>query len=531
MKKILKYILTLVLVGSLTSCGENFFDDARQQSNIATDLWGSTIDLERLIAGAYYGVSSYEGFRGIHGLQMVHEALISDVGLLHTAGVTDDWQNDVYNRRNARNDIPLYAWMWRGAYQGAALANEVIGWVEKNGPFKDQYGPIWTDRILGEAHFLRAWIYFTLARIHSPAYGANNSAPSIILNIAPSKEGFANPPRATVQEVYAQIVKDLENAVRLLPETYNAQRDPIDYQDRANRDAARFLLARVHFQMKNFAKAKEMCDAIISGGRYNLSEAPIEAWNKTGSGARGREVVWQYVQFNTAQQQWKSSPVGSYLGFQSRGNNNINGGRTISASDAFLTAAGWTPNTFQITALPTGRPPAVLGTGANFTITGNPDLRLQQLWRAIPAGFDPRPEFTAYTRTYVWCNKWNRTAAGVNNNLFSLPLMRLAEIHLTRAIIRFRDGDRTGAAEDLNLVRRRAGLAAITAANLTENDIHTERMRELAFEEDRTYYLQALNLPIPAGDREGGQMMQWNAANFAMPIPAIEADLNPSVRN
>ncbi|GAA4465930.1 hypothetical protein GCM10023189_47330 [Nibrella saemangeumensis] len=530
MKSIKISVLSLLLLAGTTACEEKFFDSARQQTNLATDQWGSTVDLERLVAGAYYGISGYEGFRGLHGLQFTHEALFSDLGLLHTAGVTDDWSQDLYARKNNRNDISNYGNMWLGAYQSVALANEVIGWVEKNGPFKDQYGPVWTDRLVGECYFLRAWVYFTLVRMHAPAYGANNSAPAIILNTKPSKEPFANPGRATVQQVYDLLLADLDQAVKLLPETFNPQRDPNEYQDRATRDAARFLLARVHFQMKNYAKAKEQADILINSGRYPLTDDPIEAWNKTGLGAKGKEVVWQYVQYNTAQQQWKGSPAGAYMGFTARGNaTQINGGRIISASDAFLKAAGWTPDEFTITNVPANRPPATLGTQANFIIN-HPDKRLTQLWRAIPAGFDPRSEYNSYTRTYVWANKWNRLNAPANNNLFSLPLMRIAEMYLTRAIIRFRDNDRAGAAEDINVVRRRAGIPTITAATLTEDDIHVERMRELAFEDDRLYYLQALSLPIPAGDRAGEQPLDWKSDRFAMPLPARETDLNPNAR-
>lgn len=56
-------------------------------------------------------------------------------------------------------------------------------------------------------------------------------------------------------------------------------------------------------------------------------------------------------------------------------------------------------------------------------------------------------------------------------------------------------------------------------------------MKELAFEEDRTYYLQALSLPIPPGDRVGAQPLPWNTTQLARPVPSTEADLNPSVRN
>lgn len=522
--------LCLCLLSVTSGCEDKFFDSARQQTNIATNQWSSTLDLERLVAGAYYGISGYAGNQGLHGLQVNHEALLSDLGYLHTPGVIEDWPTVLYARKNNRNDLPLYASMWGGGYQAVALANELIGWVEKNGAFNDQYGTTWTDRLVGESYFLRAWVYFTLVRMHAPAYGANNSAPAIVLNTQPAKDPFANPGRATVQQVYDQLLSDLEKALKLLPETYNAQRDPVEYQDRANRDAARFLLARVRFQMKNYAKAKEQIDLLLATNRYPLTEDPIEAWNKTGLAAKGKEVVWQYVQYSTAQQQWKSSPAGAYLGFTSRGNaTQINNDRIISASDAFLKAVGWDADKLTIGDIPASRPPISIGTQANFTIN-NPDKRLSQLWRAIPAGFDPRIEFTAYTRPYVWCNKWNRLPSTVNNNLFSLPLMRSAELYLTRAIIRFKEGDLTGAAVDLNVVRKRAGLEPVAGTSLTENDIHNERMRELVFEDDRLYYLQALSMPIPPGDRVGESPLDWKSDRFAMPIPSTETNINPNAR-
>jgi hypothetical protein len=370
-----------------------------------------------------------------------------------------------------------------------------------------------------------------MVRMHAPAFGAtaNNEAKSIILMTEPSKDPFPNKARSTVKEVYDLLVSDLTTAIAKLPDGFRSGIDPIEYQDRATRDAARFLLARVYFQMKDFAKAKEQCDIVLNSNRYTLTEDPIQAWNKSGLNQKGRETVWQYVQYSTSQQQWKGTVTGASMGFTSRGNNNINGGRIKSSSDAFLTEVGWAPGTFTITNLPSAPPPGVIPTANNFNIVST-DRRLAQLWKAIPAGFDPRPEFTGYTRTYVWCNKFNRLPTG-NNNLTSLPLMRSAELYLTRAIIRLRDGDRNGAADDLNAVRVRAGLTAVAAADVTEAMIHTERRKELIFEQDRLYYLQALGINIPPGDRTGVAPIDWKSDVFAMPIPAYETDRNPNANN
>ncbi len=518
---------SLVLAALLTtSCKKEWLDKAQPQTNLATDQWGSTSDLERLIAGAYYGISGYQGFRGIVGLQHNHEALLSDIGFLHKNAVTGDFENALYDRNlGIRNDVGLYNNMWQGAYMGLALSNEIIGWVDKNGAFKDQYGPLWTDRIVGEALFLRAWIHFTMVRMHGLPFGADNNSKSIILKTTPSKEPFPNPGRATVKEVYDQIIADLNKAATLLPTAYRPNVDPLEYQDRANRSAAHFLLARVYFQMKDLPKSKQFCDSVLNSNRFPLNQDPIEAFNKTGLAARGNEVVWQYVQYSTSQQQWKSSPMGYMFNFTNRGSNTLNNGRLISASDAFLNQVGWSEASLTIANLPAGTPPAVQPNANNFNIV-NSDKRLAQLWKAIPAGYDPRPEYTTYNRTYVWSNKTNRNTAG-SNLLWSIPFMRSAELHLTRAYILFTQNDRTGAAADVNAVRQRAGLAPIAAADLTVNMIHEERMRELAFEDDRLYYLQAISAPIPPGDRTGVAPLDWKSPTLVIPLPNIETDVNP----
>jgi hypothetical protein len=109
--------------------------------------------------------------------------------------------------------------------------------------------------------------------------------------------------------------------------------------------------------------------------------------------------------------------------------------------------------------------------------------------------------------------------------------MRSAELYLTRALLRFREGDLTGAAADLNAVRVRAGLTAIPVSSLTENMIHIERRREMIFEQDRLFYLQAIGRDIPPGDRVGVAPLDWRSNKIAMPIPASETNLNPNAGN
>jgi starch-binding outer membrane protein, SusD/RagB family len=524
MKKIIQLLLMGAIILVSHACGEDFFEQARRQSNTGDGNWATTEELEALVVGAYYGKSGYAGFRGINGFEFIHEALHSDLGYLHP--FAGDYETEAYNRTAyTRNDLSNYQHTWAGGYYMLALANDAISFIEANGAFNDDLGPVWTDRILGEALFIRAYAHFILARIFAPPYGSNNQAPSIIL--ADRKlEPFEFPARAPLTEVYDLIISDLSRAIELLPEEYNPALHPESYIDRAKRDAARFLLARVYFQMgpDMHPLAKEQCDIILSSGRYPLSERPLEAWNKFGLGEKGSEVVWQYVQYN-GQQSWKASPIG-FIPLSV-------GERVLSASETFLNAVGWNPENFSITNVPgPDASDAQRRSSANFQIESE-DLRLADLWRAIPGGTDPNQNFTQEARTLVWCNKFFRNNSGTGNgNQASIPHFRSAELYLIRAIINFRAGNAEAAVADVNVVRARAGLAPLPVGPETADEafIHHERMKEMAFEEDRLYYLQALRLPIPAGDR-AESALPWDSPRFVMQIPASETDLNPNVSN
>lgn len=77
--------------------------------------------------------------------------------------------------------------------------------------------------------------------------------------------------------------------------------------------------------------------------------------------------------------------------------------------------------------------------------------------------------------------QFNGASTGSNNNMY---LFRLAETYLIRAEARFYQGNATGAAEDVNVVRRRAQ-AKKMFTTVTIGDIMAERARELFFEEWR----------------------------------------------
>ncbi|MGV8093888.1 MAG: RagB/SusD family nutrient uptake outer membrane protein [Mangrovibacterium sp.] len=67
--------------------------------------------------------------------------------------------------------------------------------------------------------------------------------------------------------------------------------------------------------------------------------------------------------------------------------------------------------------------------------------------------------------------------------------LRLAETYLLKAEAQFKLGDLPGAAETINVIRRRSHASEITAGNVTLDFILDERSRELVMEEHRRYTL------------------------------------------
>jgi hypothetical protein len=137
-----------------------------------------------------------------------------------------------------------------------------------------------------------------------------------------------------------------------------------------------------------------------------------------------------------------------------------------------------------------------------------------------------------------WTGKYFRTTTQDDDVI----LIRLAEMYLTRAEARAYLGNLTGALEDLNVIRTRAGIAPVTG--LTErNDIlqaiENERRLELCFEGHRYYDLvkrRDWNNPqltraqvVLGGVDEQGNFVPLNETYNRFPIPNSEITTNPNI--
>jgi hypothetical protein len=130
------------------------------------------------------------------------------------------------------------------------------------------------NRIEGEAKFLRALTYFDLIRLFADPYQAGGG--NTQLGVPLRTEGIVDfgvdlsIARSSVEEVYTQIISDLNDAVSLLPATNGFFADQY---------AARALQARVYFQQGNYAAARDAANDVLMNSGHSLTTTFAEAFN------------------------------------------------------------------------------------------------------------------------------------------------------------------------------------------------------------------------------------------------------------
>jgi len=142
----------------------------------------------------------------------------------------------------------------------------------------------YTNQWLGEAYFLRGFLYFYLTN----CYG---DAPLVLGSDYLANNGLARSPQA---DVYKQIVADLKQAQSLLDSKYhNAAGAVTTDRGRPNKAAATALLARVYLYTRDWKDAGSMADSLIADAAdYQLT--PLSKVFLLNS----PEIIWGLEPFN-----------------------------------------------------------------------------------------------------------------------------------------------------------------------------------------------------------------------------------------
>lgn len=250
----IKYII-LGLCGllSVISCDKEL--EINPEQSITTEKAVSTPEnINNILIGAYANTGKSDLLGG--NLQMYAD-LLGDSGYVSWFGTYPDLRT-IYSK-NIVSDNVYVRDTWRTAYKVIFETNLILENLNIITIENDK------KRTEGEAKFLRALNYFELVRCYGKAYinGANNTQPGVplILSGKINYNGNLSVARNTVEEIYTQVIKDLTDAITVLPVNNSYYADVY---------SAKALLTRVYLQKGDYKKARDMANDVITNSGKSL---------------------------------------------------------------------------------------------------------------------------------------------------------------------------------------------------------------------------------------------------------------------
>lgn len=390
------------------------------------------------------------------------------------------------------------------------------------------------NQYIGESLFIRAYCYYELVNL----FGA------VPLYTTPLGTADLKLERSPAAAVYAQIETDLKEAATKL-ETIQVNRN-----GRVNKWAAYALLARVSLFQEKWAEAKQYSNKVISEGPYALEADFLNIWNVNNH--NGVESILE-AQSSTVQDKSLGSMLPTFAGARGEDKKNFPSNDAKDVIDGW----GWCMPTSDL---------------ENAYLSENDVIRRRSTitkWGEAAYGdevLNPTHKFSLNdNKSGRICRKYyipiatRRALDKKDGHLpLNVPLIRLAEMYLTRAEAAYHLGDAGGALADINTIRARVKLDAkvgLAGPNLLRQ-IYKERRLELAFEGFRLFDIRREKDPstgrpvIESLMGPNGTFVKYNmtstdpfettnlkeaqdkginfspAKNLLWPIPQLEIDLS-----
>lgn len=274
MKKILIIFFLTTSIGFMLSCG-NRLDIPPRNDVDESQVLTTSGDVQSLLVGAY----DLLGDGDLYGGNILRDGeLLADPGNnsenseLTWAG-TFVAPGEIYRKRLLVNNDQAES-TWIDAYRTINACNLVLANLNLVTNAEKA-------RVEGEAKFIRGVLYFELVRLYAKTWVDGDPAanPGVPLVLTPAtQETLGNQPsRNSVAEVYAQILKDLQDAEDLLPEENGFF---------ATKWAAAAILSRVYLMQNNYAGARDAANRVIASDYYSLENNFRDAFNQASTPGR-----------------------------------------------------------------------------------------------------------------------------------------------------------------------------------------------------------------------------------------------------
>lgn len=466
------YILAIVVLLGLTGC-EKFLDEKPKSDITDANFFNTAADFNQAALGLYNILQNRFYQESCWGMM----ELVSDNTYTNAvAGSAGDIWYQVEEFR-VLPDNRHVASQWSTSYQAIGAANILLDKAAANttldagvkSPFE------------GEAHFMRAYMYFNLVRL----YGA---VPLILRPQSPL-ESFKIT-RAPVASVYDQIISDLKVAEQKLPDSYTGAN-----VGRVTLWAAKALLGKVYLTVGNHTDAASKLREVVSSGKHILLPAFADVFR--ANNANNRESIFE-IQFRAGQ------------GIDREGSPFVD---------------GMAPSTYRINLMYS------IGTSSMGQGNGVVTTDLFNAYSAQDRRRDASIGLVGTGSAAVYFQRKFSTPSTVfldaEDNFI---VLRYADVLLMLAEALNESGYGSQEAfSAINAVRTRAGLSELNATNTPNKEsfrqaVLNERRLELAFENHRWFDLLRFNAALPVLTAKGYPI---KPVNLLFPVPQRERDLAP----
>lgn len=495
MKKILLYTGLLATVLA-TGCKKEYLQTKPTDQVALEEVFTSTTNANAVLNGIYAYMftrtttttSNAQGKPGVAGILLGIDFMGEDVHQANATWFTSTGEGNYVSPRTDTHASNLY--YYRTFYRMINNANYILDNIDAaTGTDAEK------NRIKAEAYTIRAYAYSYLVQFYGTRYDAsakpnNQLAVPLVLTSADIAK-----PRVSVEQVYTQIIADLDKAIALNVTTKTNK-------THADVWVAKGLRARVALTMQDYPNAIKYAKDVIDGGKYPLmSQTDYQSgFNNNGLS----EFMW--CAMPTTEQ---GDTFGSYY--------------AQIAYNANTTYMRGTPKMIN---------------SALYDQISATDVR-KKMWEPSPTAANFPLPTTSFTRRAYMSRKFSVKTVG-DPSLGDVPWMRSAEMHLILAEAYARNGQDVLAQAALFALVSKRDLSAIQSIKIGTaliDEIMINRRVELWGEGFRYLDLKRLNLPlnrnavpnyvatsvsnvmaIPAGD-----------VRFLFLIPRDEINANPNI--
>lgn len=497
MKKIFYCTLVASYLLAMSSCKKDYLETNPTDRVDNTSIFATTTNASVALNGIYRYMferttttgTNAQGKPGVAGILLGLDHMGEDLHQANATWFTSTGEGNYIAPRTDNHPSNLY--YYRTFFRIIGNTNYIIANIDQAEGTQAE-----RNRIKAEALTLRAYSYSYLVQFYGTRYNAAakpNNQLAVPMPLLPSDSRMT---RVSVETIYTQIVKDLDEAIAL-----NVTNVP--NKTHINVWVSKGLRARVALTMQDYPNAIKYAKEVVDGNVYPLM-------NQTAYQSGFNNIALSEYMWGSNPTTEQGDTFGSYY--------------AQIAYNANTTYQRGTPKRIN---------------SALYNLLGINDVR-RKMWEPAPtvANF-PLPT-TAFVRVPFMSRKFSVKAVG-DPSLGDFPWMRSAEMHLILAEAYARSGGQDVAARAalfaLVSVRDLTATLSTNSGQTLIDEIMVNRRTELWGEGFRFLDLKRLNLPL---DRTAVPNYTATAVNNVMQIPAgdnrflfliprAEIDANPNI--